>query len=1294
MGRRPAEEDLTGRIRELEEEILQLRNSVDKEDEKHRRVLENIEEGYYELDLKGNIISFNRVAGSLLGYEAEEILGKSYREYTSPATARRMYEVFHRIYETGCAERLVNYEVMSRDGSVRTHEMSAGLMKDDRGDPRGFHVLVRDVTARKEAEMLLKRSEERYRTIFENTGNATILIAEDTTILLANSNFERLTGYTKAEIEGKMSWTVFVVPEDLERMKRSHAKRRQEGRGVLPSYEFRLMARSGDIRDIFLTVALIPGTEESLASCMDITDRKRAEMDARRNEERYRSILESMEEAYYEVDLKGNFTFFNSRAVNRLGYTIEELSGMNYRRYMDEEEARKVFDAYHRVFRTGEPTSGFAWQLKDKTGKTISVEASISLRRDAAGRPIGFMGVVRDITQRKKAEAALRQSEERYRTILEIMDEAYFELDLTGNYTYVNDALCRIMGYARAELLGMNNRAYTSAETAKQAYRNFAEILRTGVAQTMVDYEVIRKDGTRITVEFSASIMRGLSGEVVGFKGVGRDVTERIKAEKALKDSERKYRLLAENLRDVIWVLDADLKYVYVSPSVIQLRGYTPEEAMKQTMDQVLAPESYQHAVDLFTRERAFEFGGRKHGRDWTMNLDLEMIRKDGSRVWTEVTLNILYDEHGEPEGLLGITHDISDRRKAEEAIRQSEERYRTIFENTATANIIVAEDTTILLANANFEKLVGYSREELEGKMSWTSFVAEEDLEIMKQRHTLRRTDPGAVISAYEFKARVRSGEIRNLYMSVSMIPGTRESVASLIDMTDRRKAEYALRQSEERFRDLARLLPETVFEMDTSGKVTFINEISLERFGFTLEDLERGVNVLDVMAPHDHERAIRNYTRVMQGERLGLNEYTARKKDGTTFPVLIHTTPICREGEYVGLRGFLVDVTEKKSLEEQLMRAQKLEAIGTLAGGIAHDFNNLLMGILGNISLMLMHYDESHAFHDRLKSMEEYVQRGSGLTKQLLGFARGGKYEVKPTDLGEFVRRSAEMFGRTKREIRIHHKSSEDLWAVEVDRGQMEQVMLNLFVNSWQAMPGGGDLYLSVENAQLTDDEVSPYGIGPGRFVKVTVTDTGIGMDEAIKARIFEPFFSTKERGRGTGLGLASVYGIIKNHGGFVLVESEKDIGTSFMVYLPASQKVIEREKQASEKIHTGRETILVIDDEEMIVEVGAGMLESLGYRVLTANGGRQGLQIFDQNRETIDLVILDMIMPDFGGRETFEALRRQDPGVKVLLSSGYSLDGQAKEILTGGCRGFIQKPFTMAELSKKIRHILDGD
>jgi nitrogen-specific signal transduction histidine kinase/ActR/RegA family two-component response regulator len=406
------------------------------------------------------------------------------------------------------------------------------------------------------------------------------------------------------------------------------------------------------------------------------------------------------------------------------------------------------------------------------------------------------------------------------------------------------------------------------------------------------------------------------------------------------------------------------------------------------------------------------------------------------------------------------------------------------------------------------------------------------------------------------------------------------------------------------------------------------------------------------------------------------------------------VHSTVIYRNGKSAGLRGFLIDITDQKNLEQQLMRAQKMEAIGTLAGGIAHDFNNLLMGILGNVSLMLMNCDGSNPFFDRLKSVEEYVQRGSDLSKQLLGFARGGKYEVKPTHLGEFIRKSSELFGRTKKEIRIHHKVAEGLWSVEVDRGQMEQVLLNLFVNAWQAMPGGGDMYLSVENVNLDKIDVSPYDIKPGRFVKVTVTDTGIGMDDLVKSRIFEPFFTTKERGRGTGLGLASVYGIIKNHGGFIHVESEKDFGTSFMIYLSASEKYVQNELGTKDEIMKGQEAVLLIDDEEMILDVGSKMLETLGYKVMPAPGGRQGLLIYEQNMDKIDLVVLDIIMPDLGGKETFDTLLRINPAVRVLLSSGYSLDGQAKEIMQSGCKGFIQKPFSMAELSKKIREILDSD
>lgn len=751
-------EDLLQRIAELEEEIRRLESASSEHAEKHRRVLQRIEEGYYELDLKGNIVSFNPAVGALLGYAPHELAGMNYRNYTTTATARRMKEVFHQIYKTGHPGRVVSYDVVRKDGSIRIHEMSAGLIRDDTGKPTGFHVIAHDVTARKRAETLLKASEERYRTIFENTGNATILIAADTTILLANSKFESLTGYTKAEMEGKMSWIAFIDPEDREQMKRYHFERRAQA-GLAPNcYEFRLINRKGEIREIYLTVALIPGSGESIASCMDITDRKRA-------------------------------------------------------------------------------------------------------------------------------EEALRQSEERYRTILETMDEAYFECDLHGNYTYANEAQCKAMGYSREKLLGMNHRECTSPETARHAYEIFTEIYRTGRQQTIADYEIIRKDGKKIVAELSASLMRGPSGEPIGFRGLGRDVTEKIAAEKALRENERKYRLLAENLRDVIWILDADLKYVYVSPSVMELRGYSPEEVMQQTMDQVLTPDSHRKAMTLFASEKMQVPRHQARGKDWTMNLDLEMIRRDGSTVWTEVTLSILYDDNGRPEGLLGITHDISDRKKAEEALRKSEERYRTIFEHTATANIIVDEDTTILLANSNFEKITGYSREEVENKMSWTAFVVEEDLELMKQHHLKRRTDPGSAPGAYEFKARTRTGEVRDFFMSVAMIPETRESVASLIDMTDRNKAQDALRQSEERFRDLARLLPETVFETDADGRLTFVNEISLERFGYSMADVEQGVHIMDVIAPEDHQRALTSHVRVMQGERLGLNEYTARKKDGTKF-------------------------------------------------------------------------------------------------------------------------------------------------------------------------------------------------------------------------------------------------------------------------------------------------------------------------------------------------------------------------------------------------------------------------
>jgi len=335
------------------------------------------------------------------------------------------------------------------------------------------------------------------------------------------------------------------------------------------------------------------------------------------------------------------------------------------------------------------------------------------------------------------------------------------------------------------------------------------------------------------------------------------------------------------------------------------------------------------------------------------------------------------------------------------------------------------------------------------------------------------------------------------------------------------------------------------------------------------------------------------------------------------------------------------------------------------------------------------------THPHYERLKGIEQLIQSGANLTRQLLGFARGGKYEVKATDLNKIVRKSSAMFARTKKEITISRKYQKDIWPIEADQSQIEQVFLNLYVNAWQAMPGGGELYLETQNVILDEWYTKPYHIEPGMYVKISVTDTGVGMDEETRQKIFEPFFSTKKIGEGTGLGLASVYGIVKNHGGYINVYSEVDKGTTFTVYLPALEReAADHMPKANElPIHYGYETVLLVDDEQVVLEVAGGMLTSLGYTVIAAINGKDAIEAYEKERDTIDMVILDMIMPGLSGRETCNRLKAIDPSVKILLSSGYNVDGQATEILKIGCNGFIQKPFDMRRLSRKIREILNA-
>ncbi|MDP3283014.1 MAG: PAS domain S-box protein, partial [Desulfobacterales bacterium] len=655
----------------------------------------------------------------------------------------------------------------------------------------------------------------------------------------------------------------------------------------------------------------------------------------------------------------------------------------------------------------------------------------------------------------------------------------------------------------------------------------------------------------------------------------------------------------------------------------------------------------------------------------------------------------------GKHIGFRGVVINISDRIRAEKVLMDSEDRYRSIVENSNQGIVVVDENYRLEYVNDKICEILGFSRNELIGQ-DFRMSIDKSCGELVAKNYVLRQSGSPAP-NSYEACLIRKDGTKIFVEISSSVLlslTGEKQTVAQILDITDRKKAEIALRESEAKYRSILENIEEVFYEVNLEGDITYVNDAAEKLFGYSREELI-GMNNREYTTPETAKRMYSVFNRVYNtGEPSKINDFEIIIKDGSTILLELSSFLIMdQDGNKTGFRGLIRDVSEriraekeKKKLESQFYQAQKMEAIGTLAGGIAHDINNILMGIQGNASIVLMDIDPSDQHYEKLKNIEEYVISGSNLTKQLLGFARSGKYHVKATDLNELAERTSGMFGRTKKEIRINTRFQDGIWAVEVDQSQIEQVLLNIYVNAWQAMPAGGDLYLDIQNIIIDEGYVKTYRINSGRYVRISITDTGIGMDDATRQRIFDPFFTTKEMGRGTGLGLASAYGIIKNHGGFINVYSETGKGTTFNIYLPATEKKEINEKiQPVERIIKGSGTILFVDDEEMIISLGKEILEKLGYNVLLANGGKEALEVYKNNRGKIDLVILDMIMPDLSGNIVFEEMKEIDPDVRVLLSSGYSINGQAADIIKKGCCGFIQKPFNVIKLSNIIDKIM---
>ncbi|MBI5570847.1 MAG: PAS domain S-box protein [Desulfomonile tiedjei] len=913
-----------------------------------------------------------------------------------------------------------------------------------------------------------------------------------------------------------------------------------------------------------------------------------------------------------------------------------------------------------------------------------------------------------------------REAEDTYRFVVENASETIC-ITQDGVLRFVNRYGMQLVGYSAAELLSKPFVELVHPDDIEDVTRLYLARIREEHVQPGQRFRIIDSTGNVKWVEsFSASmiwegrpavlsLIRDVTAQVQAEELLRQardqldqrvekrtaqlreinemlmlEIADREQAECALRESEASYRHLFEHSRDAIHITAQDGSFVDTNRSFHELSGYGPEE-----IKAVNARDLWLHPNQRSEWKAKLEREGSVSNYAW------QLRRKDGQIRDCLLSSTVRLAENGSIQ-YQSISRDVTEQKRAEEVLRQSEEKYRLIFEYSPLGVFHFDSTGTITACNDNFVGIIGSSREKLIGL------------------NTIRDLNDKPMIAAIEAALSGGMGHYEDYYASVTARKRTpvkcefgpivsRDGsvvggIGIIEDITERKRAEEELRRSEEKYREMLGTITDGYHEADLKGNITLVNDSLCELMGYTREEL-KGMNFRQVMDELNAARIREAYGEVF---RTGIPNpeftYEMMRKDGATRYVSISIS-LARDnaGQPAGFRGILKDVTDRKRLEEQLRQAAKMEAVGQLAGGLAHDFNNILTALMGYANLLSDELPKDRPYQEKLRQITRGAERAADLTRQLLAFSRKQMLDVKVTHLNEII---ADMERLLKRLISEHIDLATVLdpsaGMVQADPVQIQQILMNLAVNARDAMPEGGRLTIETANAFLDDDycRIHPE-VRPGPYVMFAVSDTGQGMDSQTLARIFEPFFTTKEKGVGTGLGLATVYGIVKQHQGHILVYSEAGRGTTFKVYLPRGEATADPKVQTWDpgpRPH-GNETVLLVEDEEIVRTLASEALEILGYHTLPASDPREAIAICNAYEGTIHLLLSDVVLPQMDGRSLFAALSTKRPGLKVLYVSGYTENFIVHHgVLDKGVH-FMHKPFNIDNLARKVRQILDS-
>jgi PAS domain S-box-containing protein len=1258
-------------------ESKRAEQAVRESEERYRDIFNTTLEGLYQTTPEGRYQNANPAFARMLGYESpqelmDSVIDISRQLYVDPKDREEL------VRRLASDKKLIAFEtrLYKKDGTIIWALINAVAKTNASGKVECYLGGMIDITDRKRAEQALLESEEKYRATFENTGTAVIVVEEDTTITLANTEFQRLFGYSREELEGKKSWTEFVVKEDLERMLAQHKLRRQHPHEALNQYEFRFITRTGEIGDAFLTIDIIPGSKKSVASMLDITERKRADKALRQGEAKYRALIETTGTGSVIVDGNGRVIDANSEYARLSGHAgISELLGRNVLEWTAPYDREKNAAAVRTCYADGN-IRNFEIDYCAPDGRIIPIEINASVVQ--MDGPPQILALCRDISERRRAEAELRQSESVLRSIFDAAPSGV-ALIVDRKLRKVNNCLCRISGYSEEELEGQCTRIlYPDDEIFETVGKNlYDQVARDGFG--MAEARLRRKDGQGVDALICLSpfdpqdYSKGVTATVL-------DISEVKRVTDALRASERKFSELAELLPVAIWESDMEMNLTYVNRQALRDSQYTQADFDSGIKTfSMIAPQDHERSGQILEELLRGETPD---------DHSLTLIRKDGS-TFPAIARTNLIKQDGKPIGFRGVVMDITGRKLAEDALRESEKKFSelaellpvTIWESDLQGNI------TYVNRQALQDNL--YTQKDLDAGVNIFSLVAPGDLD--RTHQFLAGLLRGEIIDDHELSIVRKDGTIYPVIAYTNVIKRDGQPIGFrgiTINNSDRKSAEKAIRESEERFRTVFENAQDNIFIKDVDGRYISVNSSFARLFE---QPIDRIVGKTDVDL-FDSETAanikILNQ-RVLEGEVVDLE---------TTFPIngnprtfhIIKSPMKDGNGNIIGISGIARDITDKKRMEAELLRADKLDSLGLLAGGIAHDFNNILTAVLGNVSFAKMDLEPRTDAFACLDDVEKATLRAKDLTQQLLTFSKGGAPIKESSRIEEIVIDSAQ-FALRGSKVKCQFSIAGDLNPANVDRGQISQVISNLVINADQAMPVGGTIQIGADNH--TVDEQGPLPLKPGPYIHVTVADQGTGIPENLLSKIFDPFFTTKQKGN--GLGLATTYSIVKKHDGYIRVESEPGIGTIFHIYLPATAIEAPHSVEPDWSMTPGSGRILVMDDETPICQMTAKCLGRLGYEVTCTADGTDAVAAYrDAIREghPFDVVILDLTVPGgMGGRETIALLKQLAPDVKAIVSSGYSNDPEIAEFAEFGFCGRITKPFKAGDLARVVGEVM---